>query len=234
MVKKKTEGGSTGRITSGISRDTLRLETIDYIYHQLPAWRSDPDRRYEKSESKLNPQLCKFLKLRANREFPMITFNHEEPQSPNRNVDLSVTPTENISIYGCLYTIYDPFLVVECKRLPAPVRKREKEYVSGTEPNHITGGIQRFKLGLHSGNLSPAVMIGYIQSNTADHWCNQINKWISELTLNPIGDGCVWSKQEILSLLEKKVDTGLAKYTSNHMRTNQDSIEIYHLWIKMS
>lgn len=234
MAGSQKEGSSAGKITSGLVRDTLVLQTINFVYNQLRSWRNDPDRPEGESELKLNPQLCKYLKWQAKTNFPMVTFNHEEPQAINRDVDLSATPTENVSIYGCLYTIYDPLLVIECKRLPAPERKREKEYVSGADPKHISGGIQRFKLGLHSGNLSPAVMVGYIQEFTTEHWHDQINQWILGFVKAPIKDGCVWSKKEVLGLVEIDPAQGISKRKSSHARTGGDTIEIFHLWVKMS
>lgn len=55
-------------------------------------------------------------------------------------------------------------MVIECKRLPTPGGKdREREYVSGFHANGSpTGGIQRFKLGLHGGQVHDAAMIGYV------------------------------------------------------------------------
>ncbi len=63
-----------GRITSGIEKSRLALQTINFVRQQLPAWRDDPDRRHEKSEPRLNLQLCKFLERRARNDFPMVQF----------------------------------------------------------------------------------------------------------------------------------------------------------------
>ena len=61
------------------------------------------------------------------------------------------------------HTIYDPFLVFEGKRLPAPVVSREREYVIGGAKK--SGGIRRFKLGLHGAQQTTAAMVGYIQKS---------------------------------------------------------------------
>ena len=222
------EGTSAGRITSGIESNTLVMKTIAFIYTQLPAWRDDPDRQPEISEPKLNPQLCKFLNFHANSQFPMVSFFHEEPQAPNRSVDISVLPRVEP------HSKYDPLLVIECKRLPAPDMKREKEYVSGLDPHKISGGIQRFKLGLHSGNISPAVMVGYIQEKDASFWLEQINSWICEFAKQPIGDRCVWADDEILQFLEACPCRGISTYVSNHRRISSSILEICHLWVNMA
>ena len=111
--------------------------------NSLPGWRDDPNRPPEQSEKKLNLQLVKFLDSQVRVDFPMIRFNHEEYQRGTRSVDISATPIEQILINATTYTIYSPFLVLECKRLPTPSEAREMEYVTGLAKK--TGGIQRFK-----------------------------------------------------------------------------------------
>ena len=77
----------------------------------------------------------------------MAVFHHEEFQTGRRRIDLSVK-TEQVIIAGTRkFTKYDPYLVIEGKRLPAPTKDREMEYVTGGQ--EISGGLQRFKLGLH-------------------------------------------------------------------------------------
>ncbi len=226
-----------GKITLGIKSRTLQLAITSFIQQQLPFWRDDPDRPTEQSERKLNSQLYKFLNSQAREHLPMFLFGYEEPQYRRRNVDLSVLPTENTIIKARPYTIYDPVLVIECKRLPAPSPKeREKEYVTGMKWDKISGGIQRFKLGLHGAKHDLAAMIGYIQDSSND-WHSTINKWILELVENPIGDGNAWHKNETLRMLEEDTIIGIAKYHSVHNRIGEvanNKIELYHLWVKMN
>jgi len=225
---------SSGQITSGIKLQASILEIINFVSKQLPSWRDDPDRVDEQSETKLNSQLSKFLNFEAREYLPMFRFDHEEPQHSNRSIDISVSPETRMVIEARTYTIYEPVLVIECKRLPAPSSKREKEYVSGLSPNKITGGIQRFKLGFHGAKHNLAAMVGYIQDQLGKEWLKTINKWIKELATEPIGDGCVWGSDEILYLLESNADTGIIKCSSIHRRTtNNGEIEIHHIWISM-
>jgi len=225
----------TGKITSGIKSLTFQLTIINFVHQQLPIWRDDPDRPLEQSEPKLNSQLAKFLNSpHASKDFPMICFVHEEPQYGSRKVDISALPDKKMIIEAQTYTKYDPVLVIECKRLPAPSLDREREYVTGTEPNKISGGIQRFKLGFHGAKHNLAAMIGYIQDRSACHWHGKINGWISELVNNPIGDGCIWAANETLNPLEEDKIKGIASYRSTHSRTLGDKIELHHLWITMN
>lgn len=236
MTRESTEGGSSGRITTGIGQDTLVLKIINFVRRQLPLWRDDPQRPFEESEHKLNPQLCDFLDSRNEGIAVMVRFKHEEPQSGRSSVDLSAKLVEGVGIEVQFHSIYEPILVFECKRLPPPRKDREKEYVTGGM-QHRTGGIQRFKLGIHGAALNLVVMIGYIQKRTASDWHREINGWISQLCSGLESDGCVWNEKETLEPLEENSHTGVASCRSIHKRTtNQSSneIEIHHLWITMT
>lgn len=237
MGRKPSKGQGIGKITTGLSLNTLAVRTIDFVRHQLPAWRDDPDRPDEQSEDKLNLQLCKFLNSRAWNNFPMVRFDHEEYQADHRRVDLSVSPAKSVRLEAKLYTIYDPILVLEGKRLPAPSSDREKEYVTGAKPNRTTGGIQRFKLGLHGARLDLSAMIGYVQDRSAHHWHGKINEWILELAGGAIAEGCVWKATETLELLEEDIAERVTSYRSVHSRTGDvasNTITLHHLWIAMN
>lgn len=225
----------TGKITSGLAPGILVSKTIDFVQEQLPFWRDDPSRPNERSENKLNLHLCKFLDVKARNEFPLIRFDHEEYQSPSRSVDISASPITEITIGASLYTIYDPVIVFECKRLPAPSPDREKEYVTGGI-KHANGGIQRFKLGLHGANHDIAAMIGYLQEGSASDWHDRINKWIVELSSGTIADICVWNMSDMLEKLEVDSSKGIGNCRSTHNRSGSvksDKILIRHLWITM-
>lgn len=225
----------TGKITSGLASGTLVSKTIDFVQEQLPFWRDDPSRPNEQSENRLNLHLCKFLDVIARNEFPLIRFDHEEYQSDHRSVDISASPITEITIGASLYTIYDPVIVFECKRLPAPSLDREKEYVTGGI-KHTNGGIQRFKLGLHGANHDIAAMIGYLQKGSAFDWRNEINKWIKELSSGTLADVCVWNISEMLEQLQEDSSKGIANCRSTHNRSGNkrsNEIVIHHLWIKM-
>ncbi len=233
-MKPKRAITSHGRIARGPAPGGLVSSTIDFVERQLPKWRDDSDRTAETSEPKLNSQLCKFLDVRARNEFPMAHFHHEESQAKRRRIDISASPTEPTPIEGKTYTIYNPFLVIEGKRLPAPSSDREREYVTGFA--HRTGGIQRFKLGLHGGALGTAVMVGYIQANGAQHWWTRINAWIGELANSKSADGCNWKSIEMLVDCREESTTRTAHAKSRHGRNAEGIVGdllLFHLWIAM-
>jgi hypothetical protein len=225
-----------GHITAGIDHGTLALSTINFVRQQLPAWRDDPSRKEEQSENRLNLQLCKFLDSRARNDFPMIRFDHEEYQTGHRSVDLSAYPAKLVIIGARQHTLYDPILVLECKRLPAPSSDHQREYITGGIEQQ-SGGIQRFKMGLHGADLDIAAMIGYVQERSTGEWHRKINGWISELCSGKMTDGCLWQCSEILELLGEDVPTGIASYRSVHVRNGRNSskeIQIQHVWIAMN
>ena len=224
-----------GRITSGlIAQNYLALATIRFVYQQLPAWCDDPDRPIENSEDKLNLQLVKFLDSRARTDFAMIRFDHEEYQEGRRRIDISASPIKRVLINAKTYTIYEPILALECKRLPAPSTDREMEYVTGLEKK--SGGIQRFKLGLHGSKLDIVVMIGYLQKNSITQWHKKINSWISQLCSDIPKDVCNWNTDELLNSFQEDPSEGISSCRSIHSRIDGISarIEIHHLWIRMN
>lgn len=234
MRRIQSKTSSIGQITCGITFKTLVLRTVAFVREQLPTWRDDPNRTNEQSENKLNLQLCKFLESRARNDFPMICFYHEEYQSGRRSVDLSASLAESTVIEAKNYTIYDTILVLEGKRIPAPSSDREKEYITGTTSGKISGGIQRFKLGLHGVELNLAAMIGYVQERTPRYWQKKINEWIVQLASDSMEDGCVWTADETLKPVAADIAKGILSYRSLHNRIFGNKIEIHHLWIAMN
>lgn len=224
---------SYGKITEGPEAD-LTLKTICFIYDALPAWRDYPSRPDVNNENSLNAQLCKVLNsLLGHEESPMVHFNHQEPQTGQCSTDISVTPRdETVLIRAMLYSIFDPIFVIECKRLPAPSKDREREYVTGYQ--NKSGGIQRFKLGLHGADEEIAVMVGYVQGKAIHHWHGKINEWITDLSKDRNSDCCTWNADEILESIEEDSGKGRAKSHSFHQRNGSSRIEIFHLWIDMS
>jgi hypothetical protein len=79
------------------------------------------------------------------------------------HVDLIAAPSDaTVWIEGRSYVDFDTLLPIERKRLPTPKDKDrdEREYV--IEGQGTTGGMQRFKAGLHGAKHTMAAMIGSI------------------------------------------------------------------------
>ena len=231
MGKPTTHRPTRGQITSGLTPRTLVKRTVEFVRTQLAAWRDDPERPDANSEDVLNGQLCKFLDVASRQQLPMVHFHHEEPQRGRARVDLAALPVASVTIGSRRYNQYRPFLVFEGKRLPAPSAAREREYVRG--PDRPTGGIQRFKRGLHGADLDSAAMIGYLQAGTAADWYHTINQWVMELT-TLAGDER-WSQSDCLADLQANPQNATAICESHHARSHarSDTIVLYHLWVEL-
>lgn len=246
MAKRRSSrSGPNGRLSYRPAPDEGPIpKTLEFVRTQLPGWRDDPKRPKDSSEKqanekRLNSSLCDFLESRARSDCPMVRFKHEAPQTGARTVDIGVHGTEETTFAGPYgYTIYDPFMVIECKRLPAPSRDREREYVTGTNSasGTATGGIQRFKLGLHGGKVEVAVIVGYVEEKTTKHWYTTINQWITELAAATSPDACVWSKDDKLQQLNRNDAQATSATKSIHQRSptcRTLSITLHHLWVIM-
>lgn len=215
-------------------------QALRFVRHQLPIWRDDPQRPQDASEKRLNFSLCNHLN-RFRADHPMFQFEHEAPQMGRRTIDIGVLGTDESTLIGTrVYSSYEPFFVIEAKRLPAPPGKdREREYVTGTARNSDspTGGIQRFKLGLHGAGVETAAMVGYIESGLPPQWIRAINQWIRELAAATPTDDCQWSESDALQTGRVDAARGISTSTSVHTRSSAcvtDSISLHHLWIVMN
>ncbi len=228
-----SSGNHHGRITSGVPADTAVNQTLGFIERNLAPWRDDPERPAAVWERDLNSQLCKFLNWAARRsDFAMVHFHHEEPQGVRHSADISATPVGEGWIEGRPYSKYDPILIVEGKRLPTPGSGREREYVTSAIDAAPSGGVQRFKLGLHGAALSIAGIVGYVQAGTCAEWYDRINAWIDDLASSP---DPLWSGSD---RLDGFMGDGLARVSrceSEHSRPTgvSPTIRLAHLWVEM-
>lgn len=223
---------SIGRLAPSATQASLIEQTIEFVWGCLIPWRNDPDRSFADGEEELNAQFHNFLQSCANETFPMVFFQHEQRQEGRRRVDLSAKPVKKIVIEGVTYTKYQPILVIEGKRLPAPSRNREREYISGEEQR--SGGIQRFKLGLHGKEHTTVIILGYLQQGGFEEWHSRINEWISELANNQPSD---WANQETLAAFSHHDKEQKARTSSLHPRIEgckTPVIQIFHFWVQLT
>lgn len=223
---------SIGRLAPSAVQASLVEQTIEFIWGCLIPWRNDPDRPFVEGEEELNAQFHNFLQSCANEIFPMVLFQHEQRQEGRRRVDLSVKPIKKVDIEGVTYTKYQPILVIEGKRLPPPSKTREREYVSGGK--EFSGGIQRFKLGLHGRELPTAIILGYLQQGTLQDWHSRINEWISDLARGQSDD---WANHEILAEFSHQHEGQKARTSSVHPRLKgckTPEIKILHFWVQLT
>lgn len=225
----KLSSPSIGRLAPRATGGTLIDRTIQFVWESLVPWRNDPEREHAEAEEELNGQLQNFLQARAMEEFSMVLFQNEERQTGRRRVDLAAKPVRPIAIEGVTYNKYHPILVMEGKRLPPPSKAREQEYVTGGD--ELSGGIQRFKLGLHGAAHGTAILLGYLQSGDAVQWHSRINGWIRDLAAS---SPSAWSENEKLAELSTNSGGLSARCQSVHPRIGSrkiSPIRILHFWI---
>ena len=225
---------SWGRITEGPATSLVE-RTLEFVFSELATWRDDPDRPPEDAEERLNAQLCKFLNVAASNRFPMVFFHHEEKQTGSRRVDISALSKRAIFLGLTYHSIYDPFLVLEGKRLPAPSTDREREYVTGRTKK--SGGIQRFKLALHGASQTRAAIVGYVQSGSPRDWLLKINQWISDEAESKDISREDWSLAEQLLGFNEDSRHRIANSSSEHARDKSavsPKIQLRHFWVVMA
>jgi hypothetical protein len=232
-MDRREDALGIGQITTGITPNSLVGQTILFVEERLPMWRDDSTRPYVEGEEDLNAQLCKYLNAQARHNFPMAYFHHEEKQGARRRVDLSALPTPD-AVQAIVYfdSIYNPFLVLEGKRVPPPGgAAREREYVTGLADR--SGGVQRFKLGLHGALHNTAVMLGYVQDGLASDWLTTMNGWIGDLEASGEDATCNWTAGDQFGPMTTSAG-GVCRFESRHLRlTNMREIELIHLWVQL-
>ncbi len=229
-----SQAGAIGRDI--LLPETARYELIDFIAGELPRWRDHPDRQPASAETTLTSQLCDHLNGAAyySTTWSHVQFRTEVPDevTRGRKIDLAAKPlATSLVIEGRRHSQFDTLLPIECKRLPTPQEKDrdEREYV--TSEHGTTGGIQRFKLGLHGAAHRLGTMIGYVQDQTCSYWLGRVNSWIANLAEVDSS----WTDAEILQSLNDDSAVGLCVLRSQHRRDGDlEDCELRHVWIRMT
>lgn len=117
---------------------------------------------------------------------------------------------------------YTCIFFAEAKRLPKYQSKSEDEYVVGeSSTGNPSGGVQRYKLGLHGNyNLRHNGIIAYVENKSIDEWFSIIN-------------GRIANEYPTDSLL---IPTDfLNEYISTHTYlSNEGAFCMHHFWINLT
>lgn len=113
---------------------------------------------------------------------------------------------------------------VECKRLPAPEKSREKEYVIGDKDN---GGIERYKSEKHGKGLKECGLLAFVEKENFNHWSNKINDWIVELSKSNIH----WKDDEALTQIESNQNFCIL---NSIVHRDKDDINLTHFLVSIS
>ncbi len=178
------------------------------------------------SEKKLNEDILTQIYIAQTqvlirqKDYPFnISGQYKDFDNNSRGIpDIYFYPNEEIASKSSLFS-------VEAKRLPAPAKDREKEYVIGSKNN---GGIERYKTQKHGKGLNECGLLGFVEKKDFNHWNTSINSWIAELSKI---DNSSWKNDEILSLEEANSDFCVLNSIAH--RTNDD-IHLTHLWVSLN
>lgn len=188
------------------------------------------------SEDNVSQILCNYLERKARNEFFMVQFQYRYFETGHSS-DFGIIEAED----NYPNNVDSAFFVMEAKRLPADRKSREREYVQGEEHSksgkiRYTGGVERYKRGIHGRGLPESAMIGYIQDkNNCNHWHQEINKWINDLIKTNTAINICWDEDDLLSIEADLVTT--QRYSSKNTRTVSsvnDKIKLHHYLINLS
>lgn len=228
-----------GNLAAGILElGAFCREIVFFIEHELPIWRQRSSISAVEDESRLNQSLCLHLDKVSRRNFNVVRFLQEPLQGPNRNADLGVFPLNTLNLDGTNFDDEAQLLPIECKRLPTPPgnRRSDLEYVHG-QPGHRTGGIERFKHGLHGPKNQHALMIGYVQAKAFEHWLGAINERLAKLAKGGADEG-LWNPAERLDTEASGPSAKVQRLASRHQRRRppcaSGSVNMQHLWLLMN
>jgi hypothetical protein len=217
----------------------FRREIVAFVERELPVWRDRPERPNCDDEPRLNEFLCGHLNSASRRHcFDSVQFLTEPVQTAGRREDIAVKPLGTIRVEGRTYYDFEQLLPIECKRLPTPPdsRRSDLEYVHGL-PGHRTGGIERFKHGLHGPTKQHALMIAYVQAESFTHWLAAINARLAKLATEGADNG-IWNPAEPLSSCTPAHGAEVHRLRSCHRRLSppcsSDNVEMEHVWLRMN
>ncbi|TVT36753.1 hypothetical protein FNT36_24890 [Hymenobacter setariae] len=180
----------------------------------------------EQDEESITEELVKYLTHHAKNE--VFFFVKESIQRPLmgrvRRTDIGafVLPTDRT-----------PVFTIEAKRLPAPGKVREKEYVIGSDSQKPAGGIERYKRNLHGIETDSSAIVGYIQKEDIDYWVAKINSWLDELIIIGRHHEADWNTSDKLLERIDIITDVIAKYRSTSSRGYGGDIELTHYLIVM-
>ncbi|TFF33954.1 hypothetical protein [Mucilaginibacter psychrotolerans] len=236
MLSEKPINPISGNISFGITADDSIKAVIGFLRINLLKFASDNKNHRILPEESTNQLLCGFLNKEAKKEPFRFQPEFIEEISSGRSpkVDFgTLSDEEKIVISDREYGEDDSFFSFEAKRLPTPGSGREREYVTGIAPK-VSGGIERFKKGVHGAKIKYAAIVGYVQKETFNHWFLKINGWIDELAV--IDSTGLWKTTDKLACDDINVPVFIELFSAhNRIATGATltNIELYHFWIDL-
>jgi len=236
MLADNSTNKTTGCISFGIEADDSIKAVIGFLRTNLKKFTSNTNNHRLLPEESTNQLLCGFLNREA-KKYPFRfqpEYIEELTSGRSPKVDFgTLSDNENIIISDREYGENDSFFSFEAKRLATLGSNRKQEYVTGTGKKR-SGGIERFKKGLHGSKIKYAAIVGYVQEENFKHWFLKINSWIQELAHNDkIG---LWSQQDQLKCNNIDLPVFVELFSQHNRVLENKSLEdinLYHFWIDL-
>ncbi len=232
------ESAILGKIT-GPEPDESILSVVEFVEDHL----IDFSKKYADSnirnEIGLTQQLVILLNIYATKEKYPFWFHPDYMEIPERGdsprVDIGTISKEEegVVIESKTYASKS-FFSLEAKRLGELGSKRSKEYLIGRREKgkYInTGGVERFKQGIHGGSLKYGAIIGYVQTFDFVCWHDRIDSWIDDLIEKKLHSPVSWSPDD--KLIRENIKSKTARFVSKNSRRN-DYITLFHLWTTLN
>lgn len=223
MISNSFKAASVNSPSFSFQKGLIIKKAIEFIEETIIGFQEEYINADKDSEEKISEYLVQYLIYKANIDGVVFIFTREAIQKQKKGNDRRAD-------IGVLRLPFDrsPFFIIEAKRLPTPGAKRKKEYVIGGVEREHSGGIERFKLGLHGSEHEKSAIIAYVEKEEFKFWVDEINSWIDELiSLGPQHNIC-WTQEDKLvdeiELAPKKI----SKFRGSHSRTNSNNIDILH------
>lgn len=220
----------------GVLDSAPKEKIINKIYDYLEQILLSFDICPKENENSITDRLCKNLNSHKPYEYPFY-FHHQniETAKLQTSTDMAVIATTSYIDYDESKNNY--FLKIEAKRLDQTLpRNRENEYVIGEYRNgkcvRNSGGIERYKNGVHGSDVNYAYMLGYIQTDNSEYWFDKINAIIKKQIVYSCDTNITWSENDLLSPISN--NERISSYESISSRVNNEDIKIRHVWVSKS
>jgi len=229
----KYYGNNTFGTLSSAPNGKIISKVFSFVTSVLQSFEGKED----DNENHLTNELCKQLGFKKPPEYPFF-FQHQniEDAKENTSTDFAAFGTYSYAQSHNKEGKEFPLVKFEAKRLCSTLpKKREREYVIGDyEKGKLTknsGGIERFKNLRHGKNVVHAAIIGYVQTDTFDHWTKKINSWIEDEVKTPHDSTLTWDSDDHLKSNWTK--DKLCSYFSKPKRKGSGSLNMNHIWINL-
>jgi hypothetical protein len=237
MLTDVTINNGFGKITKYLQPGTSIAAVLDFVESHLPEFAQKYG--YIENEKNLTSQLISLLGLYTHKSSCLFRFVKDDPQnlmngnSPTVDIAVQSNQLEGVTIETKHYQNDESCFSFEAKRLSSKVGKtREKEYLIGRFDGNRkyidSGGVERFKKGIHGSKLEFSGIIGYVQENDYSYWHSMINSWIDELVPGSSTSTVNWIEED--KLVEENVSI-TARYRSKNSRVGIGNIVLFHIWI---